>query len=190
MSTYEKIASVLLVLLLAVSLALWVNRHPEEGPQGPRDFDESTGQDFKIGPFATVIDEETSGGAEERCSMLQPVLIAALHDIDERLQTQAAALGIAGPWDTFEVNAATLAALCNKHVTITLTDTYRDTLVLEKLPFVRGMPPGGAAGDEGTLVSLTATLRRAGAPMPSGPQATAGILIPDRFLDTATSSTP
>lgn len=187
MSTYEKIATVLLVILGIAVLLLW---HNDEGfRQGPEqehavvDFDESRGQDFKMGPFTVVIDAHASGAAQAGCEALQPVLVTALHDINKRLAQEALSFGIEGSWDEFEVNAQSLSLLCRSGAEITLIDQQRDTLIVRGLPFSRGVPEGGNANDIGTAVALTATVARAGTPLPSSPQVSVRVLIPDRFLD-------
>jgi hypothetical protein len=195
MSTYEKIASILLVILFAVILILSygnLKNHEaaEQSVQGASDFDESTGQDFKIGPFATTTSERVSGGIEASCTLIQPVIIAALHDLDTRLIEQAATFGISGKWDAFEVNAPTLDALCNKNVEMVLADGNGNTLTLVKTPFARAIPQGGDSGDMGTSVTLTATITRLDGTPSSKPTAYARILIPDRFLDAVASSSP
>lgn len=187
MSTYEKIASVLLAVLLVALAALWFGGGRPDGHRGS-DFDDSVGQNVVIGPFDTVISQQTSGGPEQNCTMLTPVLVAALHDIDEHLSDQAHTLGVSGRWDNLEVNAPTLAALCNKNATITLRDNKGDTLVLVKAPFVRMVPQGGDQADIGTAVSLTASVTVLGGTPPAAPQADAFELVPDRLLETASST--
>ena len=197
MSTYEKIASVLLAVFFVVIIILSYgeiqdshdHETPKESPRMTSDFDESRGQDFKIGPFVTIVDTKISGGKEVGCMPLQPVVVTALHDIYQRLMEQATSLDVEGSWDTFEVNEPTLETLCNKEATTTLADTHGDQLVLEKAPFVRATQPGAGEEDTGTLVTINATVVRPGSPVAKRPTVQARVLIPDRFLDVA-SSTP
>ncbi len=163
MSTYEKIASVLLAVFFVVIIILSYgeiqdshdHETPKESPRMTSDFDESRGQDFKIGPFVTIVDTKISGGKEVGCMPLQPVVVTALHDIYQRLMEQATSLDVEGSWDTF----------------------------------VRATPPGAGEEDTGTLVTINATVVRPGSPVAKRPTVQARVLIPDRFLDVA-SSTP
>ena len=190
MSIYENIASVVVGILVVVLIVFSYNeiKEPPEGQGEPRPnsgFDQSVGQDFKIGPYASVVSEQTSGGPEENCSALQPVIIGVLHDIKERLEHQKA---YNGTEDAFEVNEPTLRLLCNKTVTITLADSSGNKLVLQKAPFALAIPPQGGAADIGTRVHIDATLVAAGGPTPTQPTTFGDELIPDRFLDMATST--
>ncbi len=190
MSIYEKIASVIIVILL-VLMVVFSYREFRESPEqigGPRagpDFDESIGENLKIGSFATIVSEHSSGGREDNCETLQPVIVGALHDIKERLEHQKIYIGVE---DAFEVNKPTLQILCDKSAEITLADTNGNTLVLEKIPFEKVVPLRGSAVDVGTRVRINATLVPVGGPMPSQPTTYGDVLIPDRFLDVATSS--
>lgn len=174
MSIYEKIASVILALVLIVIVV--ASYHEFKEPKGPggSDFDQSLGQDFNIGPFATVVSEHYSGGLEQDCVRLQPVIIAALHDISGRLKLKP---------DTFEVNQQALQLFCNKNAEVVLGDGAGNTLILHKAPFTRAVPQNGTADDIGTDVRIEATLVPAGAPVPAQPTTYGDVLIPDRFLD-------
>jgi hypothetical protein len=181
MSTYEKIASVLLTLLLVGGIIASYREIKEPEPaRGPEtsDFDASRGQDFKLGPYSTIVDEHTSGGQESNCTALQPEVIGALHDIKQRLDAGG----------DFEVNQPVLQLLCNKNAQITLSDAGGNRLILQKVPFTRVVPQGGTAADIGTKVHLDATVVPKGAAVPAQPTTFGEVLIPDRFLDTATSS--
>ncbi len=151
-------------------------------------FDKSLGQDFKIGPFLSVVSQQSSGG-EEKCAPLRPVIIAALHDIKERLETHSIAIFFSGTGDAFEVNEPALQIFCRKNGEITLADSNGNRLVLQKVPFVRVVPKEGTTDDIGTEVRINATVVPVGKPAPSEPTTFGDILIPDRFLDTAASST-
>ncbi len=193
MSTFEKIASLLIVVLLLGILAFSAREffepeHENESLPAHSDFDDSRGQDFHIGPFMKIIDEQISGGTEDSCSLVQPVIIAALHDLDTRLKPVAASRGIS-EWSAFEINEPVLALLCNKNVAITLSDDQGNKLLITKMPFARKIPSGGVTADIGTMVRINATIISAGAAAAELPDASASLLIPDRFLD-ATSSTP
>ncbi len=183
MSTFEKITSILVGVLLVLILLFSYRefKEPSEQAEGSKTalrFDESLGQEFKIGPFATVVGEQSSGGPEAGCEALQPVIIAALHDIKKRLGTR----------DIFEVNEAALELFCQKNAEVTLADSGGNKLLLQKAPFTRAVPPQGSAEDIGTEVRINATLLPAGGLVPARPTTYGDILIPDRFLDTATSS--
>jgi hypothetical protein len=151
-------------------------------------FDKSLGQDLKMGPFVSVVSQQSSGG-EENCAPLRPVIIAALHDIKERLETHSITTFFSGTEDAFEVNEPTLQLFCRKNATIILSDSNGNRLVLQKVPFVRVVPKEGAADDIGTEVRINATVVPAGGAVPLEPTTYGDILIPDRFLDTAASST-
>ena len=190
MSTYEKIATVALGILV-IAMVIFSYRELREPPQyaqgpgaGPN-FSESIGQDFKIGPFVSIVDEQSSGGLEANCDQLQPLIIGVLHDIKERLKHQKA---YTGTEDTFEVNEATLQLLCNKNAEVTLADAAGNKLLLEKGPFVRMVPPQGTPVDIGTEVRINATVISVGAPTSTQPTTYGDVLIPDRFLDATSSS--
>jgi hypothetical protein len=87
------------------------------------------------------------------------------------------------------VNEATLQLLCHKTAEIVLSDDQGDTLVLQKAPFTREVPPEDIPADIGTRVRITATVVRSGSPMRATPDIFGDVLIPDRFLEMATSST-
>ncbi|HEY5383422.1 MAG TPA: hypothetical protein VIJ88_02615 [Candidatus Paceibacterota bacterium] len=193
MSTYEKIASIIIGIVL-VALIIFSYREIKE-PFGSSsvaklgsDFDTSIGPNFTIGSFGTAVNEQSSGGLEDNCEQLQPVMVAALHDISERLETRNLLDLFIGAAEAFEVNRQTLQLLCNKNAEITLEDSSGDKLVLQKIPFTRSIPPQGSPDDIGTEVHINATAAAAGAPVPTQPTTYGDILIPDRFLDTATSS--
>jgi hypothetical protein len=183
MSTYEKIvaAVVAVVLVLMVIFSYHEIKEPSgrgEGRIGAR-FDESRGQDFKIGAFATVVDEASSSDTEDACELQKPVIIAVLHDIKIRLESQKILAGDSA----FEVNDLTLQLFCHKDAAVTLSDKEGNRLVLHKLPFVRAVPPQSTAEDIGTTVRINATVIPAGVPVPKEPTTFGELLIPDRFLD-------
>jgi hypothetical protein len=189
MSISEKIIAALggMLLILMIIFSVHEIKEPPDTTETKNTsaFDESVGQDFKIGSFATVKNETSSGGLENDCEQLQPILVGALHDIKERLEHQKIYVGIE---DAFEVNQATLTVLCNKNAEITLVDGSGNSLVLTKMPFTRVIPPGGRANDIGTNVRINATVIPAGGPAPKEPTTYGEVLIPDRYLDDATSS--
>jgi hypothetical protein len=190
MSTYEKIASVAAGILIVCMIIFSYHeiKEPPEHDSGTSDFDQSVGQDFKIGNFSTVVSEQSSGGPEDACEPLQPVIIAALHDIKEHLETQKISNYSNGTGDIFEINEPTLTLLCNKYVQIILADSAGNKLLLQKIPFMRAIPPQGNPIDIGTEVRINATFTPLGSPTPSDPTTYGDILIPDRFLDIATST--
>ncbi len=169
MSTFEKLASVAIITTLVLA-AVFSYYEVKEYRSG---FEESLGQDFKIGSFSAVVSKESSGGPEDNCKLMRPVIITALHDIAVRL----------GGQKTFEVNEDALQLFCNKNAEITLSDRGGNKLILQKVPFVREVPAQGGADDIGTKVRIQATVVPAGAQAPSEPTAYAEVLIPDRFLD-------
>jgi hypothetical protein len=184
MSTFEKIASVVVALLVIGVIIFSVHeiREPEhEEPQ--QDFDQAVGQNFQIGPFATILNQDSSGGMEDNCDKLEPVIIGALHDIKERLEH----LHYTGEF-AFEVNQSVLQLFCNKQASITLADPQGDKLLLQKQPFTRAVPQGGSPADVGTDVRINATAISPGGLAPSTPTTYGEELIPDKYLDTATSS--
>ena len=182
MSTYEKIASVAVGVFLVFGIIFSYHeiKEPPEmhGSRSGSRFDESLGQDFKIGTFNTLVSEHVSGGTEEGCGVIQPVIMGALHDIEERLHTE----------DIFQVNERTLKLFCNRNAEVTLSDASGTMLILKKVPFERVVPPQGTDADIGTRVRINATVVRKGAPAPTDPTTYGDVLIPDRFLDSATSS--
>ncbi len=193
MSTYEKIASVGIGILIIVMIVFSYNefKEPPEQPSGSKGgshFDESLGQDFKIGSFTTVVSEKSSGEMEDNCETLQPVIIAALHDIKEHLKREKNSALPLDMKDIFEVNEPTLQLFCHKNAEITLTDNNGNRLLLQKLPFVRVVPLQSTAADIATEVRINATIALVGAASPVQPTTYGDVLIPDRFLDTATSS--
>jgi hypothetical protein len=190
MSTYEKIISVLLALLL-VFIVFISYRELREQPErqsgastGPN-FEASIGQNFIIGSFANVISEDSSGGVEDNCEALKPVIVGALHDVKERLEHAKPYTGVE---DAFEVNEQTLQLLCNKNADITLADAGGNKLILQKAPFTKVVPPQSTTADIGTEVRINATIAPAGKPVPTEPTTYGDVLIPDRYLDAATSS--
>ncbi len=182
MSTFEKIASVIIAILLIGTLVFsyheLTERPEHEGPPPP-DFAHSVGSSLEIGPFGTLLSEQSSGGMEDNCQALQPVILGTLHDVDEHLEE----LGVYQS-GTFEVNQQTLDLLCNKNASVTLSDVQGDKLILEKIPFVREVPPGGAPNDIGTDVRINATVILPGAVPPSSPTTYGEELIPDQYLGT------
>lgn len=189
MSTFEKIASVIIAVLVIVMVIfslreLTERRGGDHEGRGPS-FDQSVGQDFKIGPFATVLNQSASGGTEPECKRLQPVVVGVLHDIKVHLEQQNM---YPDTRNVFEVNEDTLQLFCNKNASITLVDPSGTKLLLQKVPFVRTTPPGGTAEDTGVAVRINATIIVPGAVPPNQPTTWGEELIPDRFLDTATSS--
>lgn len=185
MSTYEKIATAIIAVLV-LGIIVYSYREYKESPEHPGGpmssaFDQSVGKDFKIGNFATVVDQQSSGSPEDNCVQLQPILIGTLHDIKERLEHMKP---YSGTEDAFEVNVATLTLLCNTTATITLADSSGNQLFLEKVPFTRATPQGGGSDDVGTVVHINATVIPKGSAATSTPTTYGEELIPDRFLDT------
>lgn len=170
MSTFEKIVSAAIVAVLIV--AVFFSYH--EIKETRSGFEESFGQDFKIGAFSAVVNKDSSDVQEENCKPLRPVIITALHDLSVSL----------GMSDTFEVNEQALQLFCKKNVTITLSDPEGNTLLLQKVEFVKSVPQSGTDKDEGTKVRINATVIHKGGAVPKEPTAYAEVLIPDRFLDT------
>jgi len=151
-------------------------------------FDRSITQDFKMGPFVTVVSEKYFGGPEDNCEPWQPVIVTVLHDIKERLEAKKIPASLAGVGDVFEVNEPTLQLLCNKNVEIILVDNEGNKLLLQKIPFMRDVPPQGSVADIGTRVRINATVILVGESMPAEPTTWGDVLIPDQYLDMATSS--
>lgn len=183
MSTYEKIASVIIAIFIVFAIIFSYHeiKEPSEGgmppPHGSR-FDESVGQKFTIGAFDTVVSEHGAGGQEDGCGSLQSVIAGVLHDISERLHAGNA----------FEVNDSTLQLFCNKQADITLTDASGTELLLRKVPFTRAVPPGDTDADIGTEVHIDATVVPEGASVPAQTTTYGDELIPDQFLDNDTPS--
>ncbi len=184
MSTYEKIATGLIAILVAIVFMFAYKTG--EGGRWQRivsGFDDSVGPDFKIGPFATMVSEQVSGGAEVNCdTMLQPVVITALHDVYGRLRLRSS-LREDVAWNTFEVNEAVLEKLCNKNVRIILADNKGNQLLVDKPPFARAIPAHGEPADIGTMVRIGAVIVPVGTAMPEYPDIYEEVLIPDRFLE-------
>ncbi len=183
MSTYEKIATGLIAVLVVIVFVF-----AYETGEGGRwwrmssDFDDSVGPNFKIGPFGTFVSEQVSGGSEEDCGTLQPVLVTTLHDVYRHLRTDSGFLNDAA-WNVFEVNGAVLEKLCNKNTRMIFADGKGNQLLLDKLPFLRMIPARGESLDIGTLVRIGAVIVPAGTPMPEHPDTYEEVLIPDRFLE-------
>lgn len=181
MSTYEKVASVLIGLLCVFGIIFSYHeiKEPSEhaAPGTGSRFDESVGQDFKIGAFDTVVSEQGGGGQEEGCDPLQSVITGVLHDIGNRIHSG----------DAFEVNERTLQFFCNKQADITLRDASGTQLILHKVPFTRAIPAGGTDADIGTQVRIEATIVPSGANVPVKATTYGDELIPDQFLDKDTS---
>jgi hypothetical protein len=193
MSTYEKIASAIIAVFVVIMIIFSFHElrepaSPLHKPYAGPDFNESVGSDFKIGPFATIVDERVSGGSESDCTALQPVILGVLHDITQRLTSVDPALFSSATSSIFEADQPIGQMFCNANATVTLSAPNGDTLILEKVPFTRAIPPAGTAADIGTDVRINATVVSAGAPAPTHPTTYGELLIPDRFLDTATSS--
>jgi hypothetical protein len=179
MSNYEKILTLLVAILLVVVLLNFHEAGERQPPPGPN-FMQSFGTEFHIGPYTTVVDRQSSGQQYPHCDELKNLIVAALHDISARL-------GISGA--DFEVNDTAIATFCHDTATVTLADADRNRLILTKLPFIRAVSAYSTSTDLGTEVRINATLVPAGALVPSTPTTYGDILIPDRYLDEA-SSTP
>lgn len=185
MSTYEKIGLALIALIAAAGI--FFSYHEVTEPRGPggTEFDESIGSQFRIGTFDTLVSRHSSGGAEDNCAAMQPVIVAVLHDITVRLEELTV---ITKPNNKFRVDKATLQLLCDKQADVTLSDASGNHLLLQKVPFVRMVPPGHGPEDIGTDVKINATVIPAGAALPPEPTTFGEELIPDRQLDDAPSS--
>lgn len=181
MSTYEKIASVLVSILVIAMLVFSYHEITEpkgsDHERGPS-FQQSLGQSLKMGTFTTVLSQQSSGSVETNCKSLEPVIIATLHDIDEHLEE----LGVYKP-GTFEVNQQTLDLLCHRNASLTLSNNQGVKLLLVKQPFTRGIPPGGAVDEIGTDIRIDATVVTPGAVPPASPTTYGEELIPDIYLD-------
>lgn len=182
MSTYEKIIAAIAATLVIVMLVFSYHEITEpkgsDHEEGPN-FAQSVGQDFKMGTFTTVLSQESSGAFETNCTALEPVIIGALHDIDQHLEAQ----GVYRP-GTFEVNQQTLNMLCYQNASLTLSNDAGAKLLLVKLPFERKVPRGGGQEDVGTAIRINATVVLPGAVPPASPTTYGEELIPDRYLDT------
>lgn len=182
MSTYEKIASVLVGVLVIAMLVFSYHEITEpkgsDHEQGPN-FEQSLGQSFKMGTFTTVLSQDSSGSLETNCKPLEPVIIGTLHDIDVHLEE----LGVYKP-GVFEVNQQTLDLLCHQNASLTLSNDQGVKLLLVKQPFKRGIPAGGATNEVGTDVRIDATVVTPGAVPPTTPTTYGEELIPDQELDT------
>jgi len=89
MSTYEKIALVLIGILVIAALVFSYHEITEpkgsDHRRGPN-FEQSFGQNFEMGTFSTILSQQSSGTEEINCKPLEPVIIVTLHDIDEHLE--------------------------------------------------------------------------------------------------------
>lgn len=193
MSTYEKIASVIIAVFVVLMIIFSFHelREPSAFPHETHagsDFDESLGQKFKIGPFSTITNEFVSGGTELSCTSLQPVILGVLHDISQRLTSVEPALFSSTTSSAFEADQSILHVFCNANATVMISDPGGDWLILQKGPFTRAVPPSGTPADIGTDVRINATIVTKGVQTPTHPTTYGELLIPDRFLDTATSS--
>jgi hypothetical protein len=187
MSTLEKILTGLLALFVIV--LVYFSFHEITEPHGGSfggersEFERSFGSIVRIGPFVNVVGERSSGGQEQNCEELQPVIVAALHDI--KIDLQDLRLIEEGP-DSFEVDQATLDLFCNKEASLTIADGRGAQLILDKQPFVRVIP--SAPEDAGYEVKIDARFVPLGGSASANPTASADVLIPDRYLQTATST--
>ena len=181
MSIYEKIASGIIAIFIVAAVIFSYHEVTEpkgsDHERGPN-YQQSVGQDFKMGTFVTVLSQQSSGPMEENCKVLQPVILGTLHDIDVHLEE----LDVYQP-GIFEVNQQTLDLLCHQNASLTLSDAQGDKLLLTKLPFQRKTPPGGSASDTGTDVRIDATVILPGTVPPTSPTTYGEELIPDQYLD-------
>lgn len=186
MSTLEKILTALLAALLL--FIVFFSMHEIGEPRGPfggerSEFDRSFGSNLRIGPFINIASEHSSGGPEANCETLQPVIVAALHDIKVDLEELRI---IESSPDSFEIDQPTLDLFCNREASLTLADGRGWQLLLDKVPFTRVVPQN-APQDGGSEVRINATVIPLGGTPPGTPTATADVVIPDRYLE-ATSS--
>jgi len=181
MSTYEKIASVLIGILVIVALVFSYHEITEpkgsDHKRGPN-FEQSFGQNFEMGTFTTILSQQSSGTEETNCKPLEPVIIVTLHDIDERLEE----LGVYRPGN-FEVNKQTLDLLCHQNASLTLRNDAGEKLLLVKQPFIRSIPSEGNPDDIGTVIRIDATVITPGSVPPTKPTTYGEELIPDKYLD-------
>lgn len=181
MSTYEKIAVVLVGIVVIAMIVFSYHEITEskgsDHERGPN-FEQSFGQNFKMGTFTTVLNQESSGHIETNCKLLEPVIITTLHDINENLEK----LDIY-KHGTFEVNQQTLDLLCHQNASLTLSNNQGVKLLLVKQPFTRGIPPGGTIDEIGTDIRIDATVITPGAVPPTNPTTYGEELIPDIYLD-------
>lgn len=189
MSIYEKIGTAAIGLLVLVVLVFSFREFKEPEHESEQSllsrFSQSIGPNLQIGAFSEISEQKSSGVAEEDCEPLRPIILGVLHDIKERLEHMKTYVGVEDP---FEVNEATLLLLCDTTAEITLADASGNKLLLQKEPFTRMVPQNGGPDDIGTRVRINATVIPAGASAPTEPTTFGEVLIPDRFLDTATSS--
>jgi hypothetical protein len=189
MSTYEKIATIIIGVLVVAMLVFSYHEIKEPAPpelfNANSTFDTTIGKSFTIDGYSTIASTTASGGVENNCQALQPVVIALLHDISERLQK----ISDSRAAHSLEVNMSTLQLFCQKNVEITLTDNMGNQLVLEKLPFLRTLPPEDTnPADIGTEIRINATVIAKGVAIPATPTTYGDILMLDRFLNAATTT--
>ncbi len=181
MSKYEKIAlffiSVLVLAMIFFSYHELTEPKKNENIQGPT-FEQSIGKGFKMGTFATVLDQQASGPVEKNCETLEPVIVATLHDIDTRLEQ----LGVYKR-GVFEVNQQTLDLFCFQQASVTLSNNEGVKLLLTKRPFQREVLSGGGPDTVGTSVRIYATVISPGTLPPASPTTYGEELIPDIYLD-------
>jgi len=181
MNNYEKIVSVLIgafvIAMIVFSYHEITEPEKDDYEQGPN-FEQSFGQDFKMGTFRTILSQQSSGFVEINCKLLEPVIITTLHDIDEHLEE----LSVYKP-GTFEVNQQTLDLLCHQNASLTLSNNRGVKLLLVKQPFTRSIPPGSTVDEIGTDIRIDATVIIPGAIPPTSPTTYGEELIPDIYLD-------
>lgn len=182
MNTFEKITTVIISILVVVALVFSFFEFTEgpEHKEASPDFSHSIGADFKIGTFDTLLSEQASGGLEDDCQTLQPVIVVVLHDVDVNLE----GLHVYEP-GVFEVNQQTLDFLCSKNASITLSNAQGGKLLLDKVPFVANTPLGNGSDDTGTKVRINAQVVLPGAAPGSEISTYGEELIPSRYLDDA-----
>ena len=191
MSNYEKIASVIIAILVVAIVIISYHEikeppsvSPDSASRPGSDFDDSIGSNIKIGPFTSMVGEQVSGGIDPACTSLQPVILGVLHDIDVRLPSRANAPATDSSSTAFQVSQSMVQSFCNANADVTLADSSGDKLQLQKIPFRRAVPSQGTTADIGTSIRINATIIPAGAATPTAPTTYGELLIPDRFLDT------
>jgi len=193
MNTYEKITAVVIAILVILMVILSFNEITEApgGEEHERerhsDFDKSLGQRLEIGPFDVIEKRSGSKEREEDCDLLKPIILATLHDLKEVLAKKVPSLFSEGE-DAFEVNEATLDIFCDEYASITIASSDGKRLVFEKEPFSRVVREYGSSLDEGRVVKISATVFSGGEGTPIASTTYESVLIPDRYLDFATSS--
>lgn len=182
MSKYEKIASYIIGVLIIIIIIFSYSEITEIKRKS--DFDRSFGEEFIIGDFTKIIDEEVSAEMEKSCVNEQLEIASALHDLADHLSEEKEGR-IFGKDDqmNFEVNSHVLELFCHVTAKIILEDSQHRQLIIEKNPFTRGIPEGRGEEDEGTGVHLDATIVEPGEAKPGMPTTSAEIIIPDRFFD-------